>query len=77
MNTVKITVGNSYLPNLFEEFICAVDIEDLNEVDYCAEECVGQYLEMHEDAIHELDVAFETVAESCFYIAEQEVENDA
>ena len=46
MNTIKITVGNSFAHNLTEEFITHVDLSDLDEVEMAAEECCGEYLDM-------------------------------
>lgn len=80
MGTIKVTVSNSYLHNIVDEFICTnVDMSDLNEVDYCAEECVGQYLEAHEDVIHAKcpDINFETIAEKCYYFVEEVIDNDS
>jgi hypothetical protein len=73
---VKITITNKFI-GITETFICyAIDMSDPNEVDYCISECCGQYLEMHEDVIHNCpDVDFETIAEACEYIVE-ELNND-
>jgi hypothetical protein len=71
-NTIRVTVRNSYLHRITEEFICSgVDVSDLEEMEYCAEECVGQYLDMHTDIINRLDVDFETLAEACYYSIEE------
>ena len=72
MATIKVTVGNSYIHNLKEEFFCVdVDMSDLEEIEYCAEECCGQYLDMHGDIINTLDVNWETFAEACYYTIEE------
>ena len=72
MGTIKITVGNSYLHGIQEEFICSnVDIADLDEVDYCVSECVGQFLENHEDIFNQLDISYDKRVDSCCYIIEE------
>ena len=76
MATVKVIVGNEYAHELLEEFITHVDISDLAEVEMCASECMGAYLEMHEDVWHTLDVSFDTIADACFYSIEEVIEND-
>jgi hypothetical protein len=70
MATIKITVGNNFTP-VTEEFITKVDITDLDEVEMAADECCGQYLDMHNDIWHTLDVDFEIIADSCHYIIEE------
>ena len=77
MATIKITVGNSFLHNISEDFLCRdVDISDEDEIEYCAYECCGQYLEMHADAIHALcpDLDSETIEEACYFIVEEIIE---
>lgn len=76
MNTVKITVGNSFAHNLTEEFLTRVDLSDLDEVEMAAEECCGEYLDMHSDLWNTLDVDLEVIAEECFYIIEEVFENE-
>ncbi len=72
MGSIKVTVGNSYLFSVVEEFICTnVDILDKEEMEYCAEECVGQYLEMHNDLINILDADWDSVVEACYYSLEE------
>ena len=76
MVTVKVTVGNELTPGLVEEFITRVDISDLAEVEMCASECMGVYLEMHEGVWPTIDASFDVIADSCFYTLEEVVEND-
>ena len=76
MNTIKITVGNNFSPNLIEEFITHVDLSDLDEVEIAAAECCGEYLDMHSDLWNTLDVDFETIADECYYIIEEVAENE-
>lgn len=72
MGAIKITVGNHYIANVTEEFLCAkVDITDLDEVEYCAERCCGEFLEMYGDIIRTLDVNWETLVEACYYVIEE------
>ena len=74
MNIIKVTVGNSYLHGLIEDFICSnVDTSDTEEMDYCAEECIGAYIDMHGDAIFALapDVDSEELYEACYYEIEE------
>ena len=72
MNIIKVTVGNSYVHNIIEEFICSnIDISDAEEIEYCAEECCGQYLDMHGDIINSLDVDWDIFAEACYYMIEE------
>ena len=76
MTNINITVGNHYLPNIYENFYYpTVDLADLEEVEYCAEECCGIYLDMHTDAFHALcpDLTDEEIAEACFYTIEEVV----
>lgn len=76
MNTIKVTVGNGFVPNLIEEFITHVELSDLDEVEMAAEECCGEYLDMHSDVWHTLDANFETIAEACYYTIEEVFENE-
>ena len=74
MNTIKITVTNDYLVGLVEVFVCPnVDMSDPEEIEYCIEECCGQYLDMCSDVIYARcpDIAFEIIAEACDYIIEE------
>lgn len=71
--TVKVTVTNKYLRQT-EVFICRdVDISDMNEVEYCAEECCGAYLDMHHDVIRMEcpDISSEEIEEACEFIVER------
>ena len=79
MRIIKVTVENAYLHNLKEEFYCIdVDMSDFEEVEMAAEECCGEYLDMHADAINATcpDVSFEEVAEACSYIIEEVSPNE-
>ena len=70
MRTIKITVGNHYIANKTEEFLCAkVDITDLDEVEYCVEKCCAEFLCMYEDARPDLD--WETFSQGCYYTIEE------
>ena len=77
MNTIKVTVGNSYFHNVIETFICAnVDVSDKNEMEYAAAECCGEYLDMCNDLVNSCaDVPFETIANACYYTIEEVVNN--
>ena len=77
MATIKVTVKNGYLHGIVEEFICCnVDVSDLAEIDYCVDECIGQYLDMHGDAICARcpDLDMETINDSFIYIVEEDPE---
>lgn len=77
MNTIKVTVSNGFFHGIIEEFYCSnIDTSDLQEMEYCAEECCGQYLELHGDLICAMtpDVNFETIAQACTYLIEEVVE---
>ena len=78
MNAVKITVSNSYFSEINEEFYTHVDLSDLDEVEMAAEECCGEYLNLHGDLIQALtpDLSWEKLAEACFYIIEEVFENE-
>ena len=79
MSVIKVTVANAYLHNLKEEFYCIdVDMSDLEEVEMAAEECCGEYLDMHADAIYAIcpDVGSEAIAEACSYIIEEVNSNE-
>jgi hypothetical protein len=72
--TLKVTVTNTFIPKLKEEFICHnVDITDKDETDYCAEECCGIFLDMHGDEIQRNcpDVDWDTIAEKCSWMIEE------
>ena len=76
MNTIKITVGNSFAHNLTEEFITHVDLSDLDEVEMAAAECCGEYLDMYSDLWNTLDADWETIADACHYIIEEVSEDE-
>ena len=74
MTNLKVTVTNPYLPTVTETFYCFhIDISDLEELEMAADECCGQYLDMHGDAIHATcpDIPWETLAEACEYVVEE------
>lgn len=71
MKMLKITVLNGYL-NIIEEFFCRdVNISDPEEVECCAQECCGQYLDMHSDIINTIDADWDSIADACNYIIEE------
>ena len=49
MKEVDIIVTNRYCPFITETFRTRVDMSDLNEVEMAADECCGEYLDMHHD----------------------------
>lgn len=74
MTSIIITIGNRYLPNIRENFYHpSLDICDLEELEYCVDECCGIYLDLYADAIHGMcpDRSDEEIAEACFYIIEE------
>lgn len=76
MNTIKVTVSNSFFNGIIEEFITHADVSDLEEMELAAEECCGEYLNLHGDLIQALtpDQDWDTIAEACYYIIEEVVE---
>ena len=76
MATVKVTIGNYLAKGLIEEFMTKVDIADLAEVEMCAPECIGAYLEMHEGVWPTIDASFDAIVDACFYSIEEVIEND-
>lgn len=79
MSCLKVTVSNNYLPHIIESFYCIrVDISDPDEVEMCADECCGNYLDMHHDIIiaNCPDIASEELAEACYYIIEEVSEDE-
>ena len=76
MATVKVIVGNYFAEGLIEEFVTKVDITDLAEVEMCASECMGAYLEMHEGVWPTIDASFDVIVDACFYTLEEVVDND-
>ena len=70
MGTIKVTVINQFLPHNPEEFICSnVDISDLQEMEYAAEECVGAYVDMYSEQIEKMNFD-KNIAEYCEYLIE-------
>lgn len=73
MATLKVTVGNRYMGGVVEEFICHnVDISKLEEVNYAIDECVGAFVDMHEDFFNDgsEEEQFQKLA-GCNYWAEE------
>ena len=71
---INITVNNRYAPSLCESFYYPIiDISDLEEVNYCANEACGVYLDLHGDLICALtpECTFEEIAEAREYIIEE------
>jgi len=78
MGVIKVTVGNSFLNGVIDEYMCHnVDISSQEEMEYCAEECVGAYLDDHHDLYIALcsDIEFDLFAEACYYLIEEEIED--
>ena len=70
MNTIKVTVGNHLMKGVNEEFLCAqVDTSDKEEMDYCAQECVGAYIDMYSSFFDEGD--FSQKVNNCWYVIEE------
>lgn len=74
MNTIKVIVGNHLMGGVEEEFLCRnVDISDLNEMEYCAEECVGAFIDMYhlffdqDQGTH----TYDQKVNSCWYTIEE------
>ena len=76
MSNIKITISNPYLINGTEEFYTRVDMSDLPEVEMCVSECIGIYLEMHEDQIHALDASYDSILDACEYMVEEVSDNE-
>ena len=76
MKEVDITVTNCYCPFIIETFRTRVDISDLNEVEMTADECCGQYLDMHHDYYQTqlADLDWDTFTEGCVYVIEEVAE---
>ena len=72
MNTIKVTVSNSFFHGITEEFITYADVSDLEEMELAAEECCGEYLNIHGDLIPDQD--WNTIAKACYYTIEEVVE---
>ena len=71
MSNILITVGNKYLPSVTETFYHPmVDMTDLEEMGYLANESCGIYLDLYSDAMPK-DIDSETIAEACFYSIEE------
>lgn len=77
MGIIKITIGNSFLHGIHEEFICSkVDILDLEEIDYCVSECIGHFLENHEYDLNQFEVSLDTLVDNCYYTIEEVVSDE-
>jgi hypothetical protein len=71
MNTIKVTVWSSIMPHCQREYICyGVDISDLNEVENCAAECVGKYLD-NEPQWYATNATWDEIVDSCMYCIEE------
>lgn len=74
MKNITVTVKNSFLNGVKEVFDCRdLDITDLEEVQYCIDECCGIYLDKHLDKILKMfpTISPEIVAMECDYILEE------
>lgn len=69
MGTLKITVGNYCIPDTKEEYRCEkVDVSDFKEVGHCIEQCIGKFLEVHENARPDLE--WSVFREECYFTCE-------
>lgn len=72
ITNICISITNPYAIGVSENFYYpSVDISDKEEMDYCADEACGIYLDMHGDIWNTLSTPFETIAEACEYIIEE------
>ena len=74
MATIKVTVKNQYLKREKEEFICSnIDTSDLKEMEACAKECCGKFVELKENLINKLTgyLTPEQFISSCYYVIEE------
>lgn len=72
ITNIIITITNPYAPNISESFYYpCIDILDLAEIEYCAEEAMGVFLDEHGDIWNTLDVPFDKIVDSCEYIIEE------
>ena len=78
MAMLKVTVGNHLMGGVKEEFLCHnVNISDLSEMEYCAEECVGAFIDMYhlffdqDQGTH----TYDQKVNSCWYTIEEVDEN--
>ena len=74
MSNISVTVTNRYLPNITEIYIhYNVDISDFDEVDYCAEEACGKFLDEYRDTLFATcpDLDWETIAAACEYLIQE------
>lgn len=75
MANVRITVTNKYLPAAGAVYIHRnVDISDFDEIDYCAEESCGRYLNAYRDQLFAVnpELDWETIAAACEYLIEED-----
>lgn len=76
MNMIKITVWSSIMPNHTKEYFCrGVDITDLQEVEMCASECMGKYLD-NEPLWYATNATWDEIVDSCVYTVEEVDEVD-
>ena len=69
MGNLKITIGNYHIPTVKENYICEkVDVADFNEVSHCIEQCIGKFLEVHENARPDLE--WHVFCEECYFTCE-------
>lgn len=74
MTSVIVTVKNTFLHGVEEVFDCrGLDMSDLDEVQYCIDECCGIYLDKHLDKILKNNPSLlpEVVAMECNYTLEE------
>jgi hypothetical protein len=74
---LQVTIINHNIKFPSQEFICSnVDISDLDEVDYCAQECIGRFVELYEEALgHSLtEREAEAIAAGCSYFIEEDID---
>ena len=79
LTNILVTVRNKFMPNISENYWCPfVDLSDLQEVENCANECCGNFLDTHGDIIYAMlgDVPFEQIAEACYYTIEEVTNHD-
>ena len=74
---LQVTIINHNIKFPSQEFICSnVDLSDLGEVDYCAQECIGRFVELYENTLkHPLtEREAETIAAGCVYFIEEAID---
>jgi hypothetical protein len=77
MATINITIKNNLFHHTVDEFLCRdVDISDLEEVNYCVEECIGAFIDIHEDALKNIDAEWDTIMDNFHYTIEEVMPNE-